>query len=651
MDSLANRSWGVGQNLAKIRRRRGLTLEGLAELSSVSRASISALENGADNPRVQTLWNLADALGVNFGTLIGDDEDEPILEDDGISVRLIDRKAGTRVVEAYLMEVPEGVTRNASAHVSGVKEHVVVLSGEFLTGPVDSPSLLSTGQSVSFAGDVPHVYSSGKGDVRAVVTVVYPRLDEGAKSGQELYWPQNRMDWDAVLALITRATIEVQNGTNIDIKSFRIPGNLRPGVAAEELRREIDVIPANPSVRRFVTGTMRPEVLSLYRTSQMTPLPAVDSAPKGSLTARCLNLAALVMTQCDRLDIKGLSQLVADTSSLTESALAAEILTRNGIPTVPLGVGSENRNTGIADEYAKERLFEARIDVDAYEAYELVHPAYARQTLALSMFLPDVEGLRILDVGTGPGLPLAMLRELRPDLSALAVDPSEVAVKHLKRRFAEDTQIEIQQASIEELETTDTLFEAAVSIGASHHLDTSIFLSSIRERMKDGGILLVADEMITEFRNQEERQTNLIRHHLWYILDTLVDLPPEASKGDIALARRLSQGIPEVMGMAYSGRSDAARSAIRSLYEEVSEIERPITPSHPLAVFSRFHLLELQALIAGFDYEVEQKTHPGRFMALARATGFEIKEHQRIYATDGDCQKNGGTHLMALVAA
>ncbi len=35
-----------------------------------------------------------------------------------------------------------------------------------------------------------------------------------------------------------------------------------------------------------------------------------------------------------------------------------------------------------------DRMFEDRIDVDVYEAYELVHPAYARQVLAVAETLP-----------------------------------------------------------------------------------------------------------------------------------------------------------------------------------------------------------------------------------------------------------------------
>lgn len=649
LETDSNRAHRIGQNLATIRRRRGLTLEGLSELSSVSRASISALENGADNPRVQTLWNLADALGVNFGTLIGDNKNERVLDDDGASVQLIDRQTSPKIVEAYFLEIPAGTARNARPHISGVHEHVVVLTGEMLTGPSDSPSLLTPGQSVSFAADVPHIYSAGRTSTRAIVTVVYPRIEGKIRPDQELNWPRNKADWEAVLSLMERAMIEVQNGIGIKAKAFRLPPQVTPEKAASELQKKIETLPSSPAVRRFVIAGSVPGILSLYRAPQMTRLPRVTGSLEGALAKRCRKLADLATARPGTYDLDQIRDSVAATSSFMESSLAAEILTRNGIPTVPLGVGTIKHRRNV-DNPGAERLFEARIDVDAYEAYELVHPAYARQTLALASYLPVTEELRILDVGAGPGLPLAMLRELRPDVHALAVDPSEVAVQHLKQRFAEDPAVEIRQASITDLERYDPRFEVAVSIGASHHLDTSAFLVAIREQMRDGGSVLIADEMVSAFSDLEERQAALIRHHLWYILDTLVQVPKGANKGDIQLSERLSQVLPEAMGMAHSGRSDAARRMIRDLFEEVMEIERPMQPSHPLAVFSRFHLLKLQALIAGFDYEVEQKTSPARFKALARINGFEIMNHHRIYATDGDCLEDAGTHLFVLRA-
>jgi SAM-dependent methyltransferase len=329
---------------------------------------------------------------------------------------------------------------------------------------------------------------------------------------------------------------------------------------------------------------------------------------------------------------------------IIEASLAAEVLTRAGYPTIPYGVGTPAVSGEPTDD-KPVRLFESRIDVDAYEAFELVHPAYARQTLAVAAALPQTSGLRMIDIGTGPGLPLAMLRELRPDLLALAVEPSDVAVRYLKRRFAGDVAIDIRQASVTDLDPPGEPFPCAVSIGASHHLDTVAFLSSIRGQLDAAGRLIVADEMLSPFRTRDERHSTLIRHHLWYILDTLVVLPREAHAGDRQIAERIAADIPKASALAHTGKSAAAMHLLRRLFEELCQVDRPVQPSHQLAVFSRFHLLEIQALIAGLDYEVEQKTSPERFVALAQICGFELQDHRRIYATDGDRPFDSGTHL------
>lgn len=60
----------VGANAARIRKERGLTQEALAEKSGLSQQYISGLENGLRNPTVVTLYELAQALGVNHLDLL-----------------------------------------------------------------------------------------------------------------------------------------------------------------------------------------------------------------------------------------------------------------------------------------------------------------------------------------------------------------------------------------------------------------------------------------------------------------------------------------------------------------------------------------------------------------------------------------------------
>ncbi|WP_420024522.1 methyltransferase domain-containing protein (plasmid) [Cereibacter azotoformans] len=644
-----NRAARIGANIARARQRRGLTLDGLAELSCVSRATISALERGHGNPGVQTLWSLADALGLNFAALLGDEPASALVEDAGVSVRLVERQTTPPVIETYILELPAGESRQAKPHLPGVLEHVVVLAGEMRTGPAARPQTLRAGQSMSFAADVDHIYAAGNAACRALVSVVYPEITPGTPD-HDLPWPAGGPDWDAVTAILSRATVEVQNGLGVSVTTFRAsPVGRISEEGLDRLRRHVEGLPASPAVRRFLVTSADPAVITLYRGSPMRDLGPRPQGLAGDLGARCWDLARQAVQRRVEGDAARLEDVARAPGTIIEAALAADVLTRAGRPTVPHGINVQAARTGRGASDGR-RLLEDRIDVDACEAYDLVHPAHARRALAVAGALPSVEGLRILDVGTGPGLPLAMLRELRPDLSALAVDPSEVAVAQLKRRFASDPNVEIRQASVTDLAPPASPFSCAVSIGALHHLDTAAFLSSIRGQLETGGLLIVADEMLAPFRTRQERQAALIRHHLWYVLDTLVSLPSGSHPGDVALAEKLREDLPMAQALAQGGRTEAAIRKIRALHEELVLVERPVLPSHPLAVFSRFHLLELQALVAGLDDEVDPKTFPARFLALARCCGFELRSHQRLYATDGDGDLDAGAHLFVLEA-
>jgi transcriptional regulator with XRE-family HTH domain len=64
----------VGRNTKRIRLAKGLTQEELAELSGFSQQYISDLERGRRNPTVVSLYELAQALGVNYLEILQPDK-------------------------------------------------------------------------------------------------------------------------------------------------------------------------------------------------------------------------------------------------------------------------------------------------------------------------------------------------------------------------------------------------------------------------------------------------------------------------------------------------------------------------------------------------------------------------------------------------
>lgn len=60
----------VATNFARLRRAKGLTQEQVAERSGFSQQYISGLEQGRRNPTVVSVYELAQALGVNYLELL-----------------------------------------------------------------------------------------------------------------------------------------------------------------------------------------------------------------------------------------------------------------------------------------------------------------------------------------------------------------------------------------------------------------------------------------------------------------------------------------------------------------------------------------------------------------------------------------------------
>jgi transcriptional regulator with XRE-family HTH domain len=60
----------VGQNFARLRKEKGFTQEEFEARSGFSQQYISGLENGARNPTIITLYELAQVLGVDCVELL-----------------------------------------------------------------------------------------------------------------------------------------------------------------------------------------------------------------------------------------------------------------------------------------------------------------------------------------------------------------------------------------------------------------------------------------------------------------------------------------------------------------------------------------------------------------------------------------------------
>ncbi|HVJ52064.1 MAG TPA: helix-turn-helix domain-containing protein [Aliidongia sp.] len=182
-DPAADLAATVGRNLRRLRTRRGLSLEGLAKMSGVSRGMLGQIELGRSAPTIGLLWKIATALDVTFATLTSAGADtgtavfrrgkaKILSSSDGkFTSRALFPFDTERRVEFYELRIAPGHIERADAHAAGTLENLTVAQGELeLFDGQDSHQLME-GDAILFEAGVPHSYRNA-GDREAVVYLV-----------------------------------------------------------------------------------------------------------------------------------------------------------------------------------------------------------------------------------------------------------------------------------------------------------------------------------------------------------------------------------------------------------------------------------------------------------------------------------------------
>ncbi|MFT3863775.1 MAG: cupin domain-containing protein [Solirubrobacterales bacterium] len=146
------------------RTRRNLTLAQLSELSGVSIGHLSRLENGTRTPTVRLLLQLARALGVSLGTLVGETPEQSAVYvsrradrhtiDAGDSGLQSLSDPALRWLQAVELILPPGRTGEPATHAG--EEWIYVLSGAIDVDMNGITSSLETGDAIHFRADAPH---------------------------------------------------------------------------------------------------------------------------------------------------------------------------------------------------------------------------------------------------------------------------------------------------------------------------------------------------------------------------------------------------------------------------------------------------------------------------------------------------------------
>jgi transcriptional regulator with XRE-family HTH domain len=171
----------IGRRLRALRESRGLTLSELARLAGVGKATLSGLENGTRDPRLETLYAIAAALDVPMSALTLDRgataaTATPVRGEAVLSTLLEVFEEPAAVYELFRLHIVTGARQVSPAHAAGVTEHLTVFHGRAQVGPVDAPLTAGPGEHVSWPADTPHLYAAeGATPVEASLLIRTPR--------------------------------------------------------------------------------------------------------------------------------------------------------------------------------------------------------------------------------------------------------------------------------------------------------------------------------------------------------------------------------------------------------------------------------------------------------------------------------------------
>lgn len=179
----------VGSNLRRLRTRRGLSLERLAQISGVSRAMLGQIELGQSAPTINVLWKIARALEVTFSALISARTQSGALvlraseskiltsKDRSFTSRALFPFDEPRRVEFYELRLAAGSAEEADAHPPGTSENLVVTAGSLELDVAGDTHRLEAGDSILFEADTPHAYRN-PGKVETVMYLVMTYAEE-----------------------------------------------------------------------------------------------------------------------------------------------------------------------------------------------------------------------------------------------------------------------------------------------------------------------------------------------------------------------------------------------------------------------------------------------------------------------------------------
>jgi transcriptional regulator with XRE-family HTH domain len=165
----------VGPRLRRLRLRRDVTLTALAEVTGISKSTLSRLESGQRRPSLELLLPIAQAHQVPLDELIGAPEvGDPRIRlvprrSNGRTVLPLTRQAGS--LQAWKVIIPAEQTE-PDLRVHEGYEWLYVLSGQLRLVLSDHDFLLRAGEAAEFDTRLPHWFGSTGGQPVEILSIL-----------------------------------------------------------------------------------------------------------------------------------------------------------------------------------------------------------------------------------------------------------------------------------------------------------------------------------------------------------------------------------------------------------------------------------------------------------------------------------------------
>ena len=178
----------LGSRVRELRRAKGMTLNGLAESSGVSRSMISKVERGEKNPTLVVAAGISEGLDVSISQLMGIEERREVVmvprdrrmvmrdPETGFERQLLSPTFGNRRIEFVRNVIPENSTSGEfPPHKRGFEEYVVVERGRLAAILDGEKHVLEEGDALYFEADVTHRFdNAGDGECSYYLVISAP---------------------------------------------------------------------------------------------------------------------------------------------------------------------------------------------------------------------------------------------------------------------------------------------------------------------------------------------------------------------------------------------------------------------------------------------------------------------------------------------